>query len=91
MTSATADLYGLQDRGRIAPGYLGDLNVIDFEGLQLRRPEMAFDLPSDARRLIQKSDGYVTTIKQGLPTYVKGEATDARPGGLLRGARPGPA
>jgi N-acyl-D-aspartate/D-glutamate deacylase len=91
MTAATADLYGLQDRGRIAPGYLGDLNVIDFEALQLRRPEMAFDLPSDARRLIQKADGYVTTIKQGLQTYVKGEATDARPGGLLRGARPGPA
>jgi N-acyl-D-aspartate/D-glutamate deacylase len=91
MTSSTADLYGLQDRGRIAPGYLGDLNVIDFEGLQLRRPEMVFDLPADARRLIQKADGYLTTIKQGLPTYVNGEATDARPGGLLRGARKGPA
>jgi N-acyl-D-aspartate/D-glutamate deacylase len=91
MTSATADLYGLQDRGRIAPGYLADLNVIDFEGLQLRRPEMAYDLPGDARRLIQKADGYVTTIKNGRPTYVRGESTDARPGGLLRGARGVPA
>ena len=91
MTSATADLYGLQDRGRIAPGYLGDLNVIDFQGLQLRRPEMAYDLPGDARRLIQRADGYVTTIKNGRPTYVRGEATDARPGGLLRGARGVPA
>jgi N-acyl-D-amino-acid deacylase len=91
MTSSTADLYGLEDRGRVAPGYLGDLNVIDFESLQLRRPEMAFDLPADARRLIQKADGYLATIKQGLPTYVNGEATDARPGGLLRGARKGPA
>jgi N-acyl-D-aspartate/D-glutamate deacylase len=91
MTSATADLYGLRDRGRIAPGHLADLNVIDFPGLQLRRPEMAYDLPGGARRLIQKADGYVTTIKRGLPTYLKGEATDARPGGLLRGARGVPA
>ena len=87
MTSATADLYGLRDRGRLAPGYLADLNVIDYQSLQLRRPEMAWDLPGDARRLIQKADGYLTTIKQGQPTYVRGEATDARPGGLLRGAR----
>ena len=91
MTSATADLYGLRDRGRLAPGYLGDLNVIDFEGLQLRRPEMAYDLPGGARRLIQKADGYVTTVKGGQPTYLKGEATDARPGGLLRGAKAAPA
>jgi N-acyl-D-amino-acid deacylase len=87
MTGATASLYGLGDRGRIAPGFVGDLNVIDFEGLQLQRPEMATDLPGGARRLLQRADGYLATVKRGQTTFVKGEATDARPGKLLRGAR----
>ena len=31
LTSATASLYGLGDRGLLAPGMVGDVNVIDFE------------------------------------------------------------
>ncbi len=87
MTGATASLYGLGDRGRLAPGYVGDLNVIDFENLTLHRPEMVADLPGGARRLLQRADGYLATIKRGQTTFVKGEPTDARPGKLLRGAR----
>ena len=87
MTQATATLYGLGDRGVLAPGYLGDANVIDHERLQLRRPELVSDLPGGASRLIQHADGYVTTVKKGVPTFVAGEGTDARPGSLLRGAR----
>ena len=40
MTQATATLYGLGDRGVLAPGYIGDANVIDHASLQLRRPEL---------------------------------------------------
>jgi N-acyl-D-aspartate/D-glutamate deacylase len=87
MTQATATLYGLGDRGVLAPGYVGDANVIDHQRLQLRRPELANDLPGGASRLIQRADGYVTTIKSGQPTLVGGEDTGARPGILLRGAR----
>ncbi len=65
----------------------GDLNVIDFERLQLRRPELVNDLPGDARRLIQRVDGYVATINAGRVTLEGGEDTGARPGVLLRGAR----
>src|SRR3546814_9714573 len=35
----TAVLYGLEDRGLVAPGYLADLNVIDMERLKLRSEE----------------------------------------------------
>ena len=87
MTQATATLYGLGDRGVLAPGFVGDANVIDYERLQLRRPELVRDLPGGASRLIQQADGYVTTIKGGVPTFVGGEDTGARPGALLRGAR----
>ena len=51
MTSDTASLYGLGDRGVLAPGKKADLNVIDFDGLTLRRPEMLHDLPAGAPRL----------------------------------------
>jgi N-acyl-D-amino-acid deacylase len=75
----------------IAPGYKADFNIIDFENLSLRRPVMAFDLPGGARRLIQKSTGYDATIVSGEVVMENGEATQARPGQLLRGARPTPA
>ncbi|MCH2172678.1 amidohydrolase family protein [Myxococcota bacterium] len=90
MTQDTAKLYGLLDRGVIAPGYRADINLIDLEGLQLRRPKMAYDLPGGARRLLQRADGYHSTLVGGQEIMVGGEPTDARPGGLIRGAQPAP-
>jgi N-acyl-D-amino-acid deacylase len=87
LTSATASLYGLGDRGTLAPGLVGDVNLIDLDGLQLRRPEMVDDLPGGARRFVQRADGYVATVKNGEVTFEHGEDTGARPGVLLRGAR----
>jgi N-acyl-D-aspartate/D-glutamate deacylase len=87
MTHDTAHLYGLGDRGVLAPGYKADLNVVDFERLQLKLPELAFDLPGGARRLIQRAEGYVATIVSGEVTMREGQDTGARPGRLVRGAR----
>jgi N-acyl-D-aspartate/D-glutamate deacylase len=81
----TARLYGLEDRGVIAPGYLADLNVIDLDQLKLGKPWLAFDLPAGGKRLLQKADGYVCTIKNGAVTFRNGEWTGATPGGLIRG------
>jgi N-acyl-D-aspartate/D-glutamate deacylase len=87
MTHDTARLYGLGDRGVVAPGYKADFNVIDYDALQLDLPELVFDLPGGGRRLIQKADGYVATINAGDVTFSNGEDTGARPGRLVRGAR----
>ncbi|MCZ8324259.1 MAG: D-aminoacylase [Sphingomonadaceae bacterium] len=81
----TARLYGLEDRGVIAPGYLADLNVIDIDKLKLGKPWLAFDLPAGGKRLLQKAEGYVCTIKNGAVTFRNGEWTGATPGGLIRG------
>jgi N-acyl-D-aspartate/D-glutamate deacylase len=86
-TRDTADLYGLHDRGVLAPGMKADLNLIDLEHLALRPPEVAFDLPAGARRLVQRAVGYRATIVNGELTYSDGEATGALPGRLVRGAR----
>ena len=81
----TALLYGLEDRGVIAPGYLADLNVIDMDRLKLGKPWLAFDLPAGGKRLLQKAEGYVATIKGGVVTFRDGAWTGATPGGLIRG------
>jgi N-acyl-D-aspartate/D-glutamate deacylase len=90
MTSETASLYGLLDRGLVAPGYQADLNVIDWQALRLHRPEMAHDLPGGARRLLQRADGYDATILRGEVVMERGEPTGATPGRLLRGPQPAP-
>jgi N-acyl-D-aspartate/D-glutamate deacylase len=90
MTLDTAELYGLHDRGTIEPGMKGDLNVIDMDAIQLKLPEMVYDLPDGARRLIQRSEGYRATIVSGEVVMRDGEPTDARPGKLIRGAQPAP-
>ena len=36
-TRQTAEMYGLHDRGLLAPGMRADVNVIDLEGLAVRR------------------------------------------------------
>ena len=87
MTSDTAALYGLGDRGALEPGKRGDVNVIDHDNLMLHRPEMVYDLPGGARRLMQHADGYDATIVAGEVVMRDGKETGARPGRLVRGAR----
>lgn len=87
MTQDTAQVYGLHDRGVVAPGYKADLNIIDYDNVALHDPEMVYDLPAGGKRLIQKADGYVATICAGEVTYENGEHTGALPGRLIRGGR----
>ncbi len=81
----TALLYGLADRGVVAPGYLADLNVIDMQKLKLGKPWLAFDLPAGGRRLLQKADGYDATIKSGRVTFRDGVMQGPLPGVVIRG------
>jgi N-acyl-D-amino-acid deacylase len=89
-TRRTAELYGMRDRGVVAPGMKADLNVIDYEALHIHGPEMVWDLPGAGKRLIQAIDGYRYTIKSGEVTYDEGKPTGALPGKLVRGPQPAP-
>jgi N-acyl-D-aspartate/D-glutamate deacylase len=87
-TRDTAAAVGLLDRGTLTVGAKADVNVIDFDRLVARAPQMAFDLPAGGKRLVQRAEGYVATIVSGQVTYEEGEATGALPGQLVRGAQP---
>jgi len=91
LTADPARVAGLNDRGRIAPGYKADLNLIDYDRLQLNRPIITHDLPSGGRRLDQTADGYVATFVAGELIAENGKPTPARPGRLVRGRQAEPA
>jgi len=89
-TSETADFFGLADRGRLAPGLRADVNLIDFDRLQVQKPELVHDMPASGRRFVQRVDGYETTICAGTPIYERGEHTGAMPGKLVRAGQVSP-
>jgi len=87
LTDVPARMIGLGDRGRLAPGYKADLNVIDLDNLRVAAPHPEHNLPGGGRRLEQKAEGYRATVVGGEITYRDGEFTGALPGRLVRGAR----
>ncbi|MCU1387661.1 MAG: putative hydrolase [Ilumatobacteraceae bacterium] len=89
-TQQTAQLYGLGDRGAIAPGMRADLNLIDYDALSFDAPRMAFDLPAGGRRLIQHGRGYRAVFVGGVQTIADDEFTGALPGRLIRGPQRDP-
>jgi N-acyl-D-amino-acid deacylase len=86
-TSETADFFGLSDRGRLTPGLRADVNLIDFEGLRMHKPEIVHDMPAGGRRFVQRVDGYRATLVAGTPIFERGEHTGALPGRLVRDGR----
>jgi N-acyl-D-aspartate/D-glutamate deacylase len=89
-TRQTAELYGLADRGVLAPGMRADVNVIDYDRLSFGPPRMAHDLPGGAPRLVQRAEGYAATFVGGEQTVDHDEFTGSLPGRLVRGPQPGP-
>ncbi len=83
----TARFIGLRDRGLLKPGLRADLNIIDFDNLELLPPRMLKDLPAGGQRLMQYAKGYVATLVQGEAIARDGKLSGARPGRLVRAGR----
>nr|MBP8211986.1 amidohydrolase family protein [Ilumatobacteraceae bacterium] len=83
-TARNARLYGLDDRGTLAPGLRADINVIDLENLSVSPPKAFHDLPAGGTRLIQPVVGYLATMVNGVVTRRHDADTGARPGRLVR-------
>ncbi len=86
-TQRNARALGMFDRGALVPGMKADINLIDFEKLDLTAPQVVHDLPAGGRRLVQHAKGYVSTLVSGQVVMQEGEATGALPGKLVRSAQ----
>ncbi|WP_420439872.1 N-acyl-D-amino-acid deacylase family protein [Candidatus Poriferisodalis sp.] len=84
ITSDTADLFGLVDRGRLEAGRFADVNIIDVDRLSLSGPEYVYDFPGGAGRYIQQGAGYEATLVNGQVFMRDGEHTGSLAGRTLR-------
>lgn len=95
LTSRPAEVFGLVDRGRLAPGLPADVVIFDPETVGAGELERVHDQPSGADRLVSQAQGVDAVIVAG--TLVRHEGHDALdpdgplPGDLLRnGCAPTP-
>jgi N-acyl-D-amino-acid deacylase len=85
LTSEPAALFGIRDRGRLAPGLAADVAIFDPATVgSSNRGERRYDLPGGAKRMVMPSRGIEYTIVNGALTYAKGELTGAAAGTVLR-------
>ena len=84
-TYEPATAWGFADRGLVREGFTADLVVFDPATVSPRIPEVHFDLPGGARRLLQRADGILATVVGGRVLLRDGEHTGAYPGRLIRG------
>ena len=80
-----ASHWGLTGRGLLREGWNADLAIFNPDTVEPQVPELSHDLPSGARRLKQKANGFLATVVNGEVVLRNNEHTGALPGQLLRG------
>jgi N-acyl-D-aspartate/D-glutamate deacylase len=83
-TARNAALYGFRDRGSLEVGKRADINVIDYDNLNVSPPVAHYDLPVGGTRLMQPVRGYLATFCNGVMIRENDLDTGARPGRLVR-------
>ena len=85
LTSDPAEVFGVRDRGRLAPGLAGDVAIFDPERIgSTNRGERRFDLPGGAKRMVMPSRGVEYTVVNGVVTWADGKLTGAAAGQVLK-------
>ena len=84
MTDVPARLYGLRDRGRIAPGAAADFAVFDPDRVASEPAAARRDLPGDGERLYAEAVGMEAVYVAGRAIVEAGAFTGDRPGRVLR-------
>lgn len=75
---------GFKDRGTLREGQAADIVIYDINTVQSLPSEIAYDLPANEWRRVQKAEGYRHILVNGVETFQDGKCTGATPGALLR-------
>jgi N-acyl-D-aspartate/D-glutamate deacylase len=88
ITSDTAQIWGLPDRGLLRSGMAADLVIFDPEAIGRGEEVPARDMPEHGMRYVRSALGVDTVIVNGEITWSKdGGYTDARPGVIASATR----
>ncbi|MFT5442234.1 MAG: N-acyl-D-amino-acid deacylase [Myxococcota bacterium] len=88
LTSRSADVFGIRDRGRLVPGLAGDLAIFNPNEVGCSPLKRVNDLPGGGDRLISDAEGIRAVVVNGV--VVREEGADAidpdasMPGQVLR-------
>jgi N-acyl-D-aspartate/D-glutamate deacylase len=82
-TGKHARCFGLADRGVLAVGRAADLTVFALDELELHPDQRVDDVPGGSWRYSRRPGGYRATVVNGVPTFLDGAPTGARPGTFL--------
>ncbi len=86
LTSRPAQLFGLTDRGRLAPGQAADIAIFDRDAVGPGPMEMLHDLPGGGARIVKRAEGMKWVLVNGEPLVENGEVTGAMAGRIVGGA-----
>src|SRR5262245_23364963 len=67
ITSAPAEIFGIADRGRLAPGLAADITVFDPATIACHEEEIVNDLPDGGPRYISRASGIRWSFVGGQP------------------------
>lgn len=90
LTGLPAEVLGLHDRGRLAPGTYADIVMFDPDRIRCHAQEPVNDLPGGGKRMIQRNEGVLLTIVNGTVLMQDGHHTGEFPGRIIRDAASAP-
>lgn len=80
ITSDTAAIWGLKDRGALKAGYAADVVVFDAATIGRGPERPAFDMPGDGMRYVRDAVGVEAVVVNGEVAWESGRYTDAKSG-----------
>jgi N-acyl-D-aspartate/D-glutamate deacylase len=80
ITSDTAKIWGMKDRGELREGYAADVVVFDQAAIGRGPERPAFDMPGDGMRYVRDATGVDAVVVNGELAWQSGRYTEAKSG-----------